>query len=184
NREHKDFAKLQNSAGRRLWVKIKHGGKKDAVEKKLEKEEREFLEALEQEQAAEEVRAAMQTEKDSLASKNPELQQKAGRHKQLKTKLELLYRSLFEGFTPDYPYEDEAEERVRQAEDANTNFQTIVNRESQVMTLLTSAKTCLNNTTDLLHTAQGWNYNNMFGGGLFADMFENNALIDAKAYAW
>ncbi|EJU05935.1 hypothetical protein DACRYDRAFT_19300 [Dacryopinax primogenitus] len=183
NREHKDFAKLQNSAGRRLWVKIKHGGKKDAVEKKLEKEEREFLEALEQEQAAEEVRAAMQTEKDSLASKNPELQQKAGRHKQLKTKLELLYRSLFEGFTPDYPYEDEAEERVRQAEDANTNFQTIVNRESQVMTLLTSAKTCLNNTTDLLHTAQGWNYNNMFGGGLFADMFENNALIDAKAYA-
>ncbi|EJU05933.1 hypothetical protein DACRYDRAFT_102888 [Dacryopinax primogenitus] len=69
NREHKDFAKLQNSAGRRLWVKIKHGGKKDAVEKKLEKEEREFLEALEQEQAAEEVRAAMQTEKDSLASK-------------------------------------------------------------------------------------------------------------------
>ncbi|KZO93830.1 hypothetical protein CALVIDRAFT_566298 [Calocera viscosa TUFC12733] len=181
--EHKDFAKLQNSAGRRMWVKIKHGGKQEALEKKLAKEEREFLEALEEEQNAEEARTGLEKERESLQAQNPELQQKAGRHQLLRTRLDLLYRSVFEGFTPDYPYEDEAEEMVRQAEDANANFQTIVNRESQVMTLLANAKTCLNNCVNLLYQAQGWNYNDMFGGGLFSDLFENNALIDAKAYA-
>lgn len=178
--EHQDIAKLQNSAGRRMWVRIKGGGSRTALEKSLAKEEREFVEALEKEQKEEESRAVLETEKENLEAHVADLRQLADRHQYLKTKLDNLYSGLFEGFTPDYPHEDEAEEAVHVAEDANENFQAVVNRESQVLSLLASARKFLKQATEQLHKAQAWNYSSMAGSGVSAG--ENNEFVDAKAF--
>ena len=46
--EHKDFDKLSRSGTRRFFVRVKAGGK-EGLEKRLEKEEREYIEAAQAE---------------------------------------------------------------------------------------------------------------------------------------
>jgi hypothetical protein len=46
--EHKDLDKLQRSATRRFFTRVKHGGK-EGLERRLEKEEREYIEAAQDE---------------------------------------------------------------------------------------------------------------------------------------
>lgn len=45
----KDWRKIQNSKTKRFFVRASHGGKKDALEARAEKEEREYIEAFEAE---------------------------------------------------------------------------------------------------------------------------------------
>lgn len=116
--EHKDLDKLQRSGTRRFFIRMKHGGK-DGLERKLEKEEREYIEAAQNEhnenKAISELQAAADTAKQMvrhlvagllalavklIADQKAELESQVARRKETLAKLDNLYKSAFEGPSP------------------------------------------------------------------------------------
>lgn len=115
-KEFRDWKDIQDRATKRLWVKIKHPSSNKEILSAMEaKEEKEYLEAFGKEQNSKARIAALQTQRADLTKQVDDLQPLVVLHDGLRKQLEALYQRVFDGPTPQFPEEDGAEWRCKEA---------------------------------------------------------------------
>lgn len=183
--EHKDLDKLQRSGTKRFLIRMKHGGKKEGLERRLEKEEREYVEAAQEEhnesRAIEELKAAA----ENARSKKGELETQVLLRKEMLQRIDDLYESAFEGPSPDFPEEDAAEDELREAEVHFEHMQARLSHEKTVFELLDQAASRANEALSALQSANMYATYDTFniGGGIWGQMAEADDLLRAQTLA-
>jgi len=176
--EHKTY---NESHMRRLAYKL--GGKKEKFEAKASKEEREWLEAVQEELHCKRAVEQLKINLDDATKTNSDLSAVASVHTSTKAELDALYKSIFEGPTPDIPGEDEKEAAVKDAEATFNAIQLRLSNEKQARAILLDADKFLNlargDIADALSAAtmDAWGV-----GGSFADMSKASALGKAQSH--
>ncbi len=177
-----DHEKYRDSRMKRLAYKM--SGQKEKFEAKAEKEEREYHDALQEkfhaEKRLEDLRARLADAK-AMQAQHAEA---VARHQNHQAELQALYRSIFEGPTPEFPDEDAAENAVEQARQRYNSVQGPLNVELQVLQMLADADKKMNAAHQAIRTALGASQADMFGfGGMLSDMQERNSLTQAQSNA-
>ncbi|KFY00740.1 hypothetical protein V490_01228 [Pseudogymnoascus sp. VKM F-3557] len=132
--EHKSY---QTSHVKRLAYRI--GGKSEKFEQQASKEEQDWVDAVHR---GFEVQKKLDLLNQNLAEAtktSAEMGTVAATYKQAEAQLDSLYRSVFEGPTPDIPEEDQREAAVCQASLEYNRAENNVEKEKQVKKLLTEA---------------------------------------------
>ncbi|KAJ7153434.1 hypothetical protein C8R43DRAFT_885487 [Mycena crocata] len=178
NKERKEHEALRDSTARRLAAKLT--GRKEKFEAKASKEEREYVEALDQE--IQEKRSLETLDELLVAGKEvlADLQGKEERYKLTKQDLADLYRKIFDGPTQAYPEDDRLEQQLAQVQGRYNAIQGFLNQESQAVNLLKLANSTLIQCSSKMQEALSYSQFDMFGGGGVADMMERNALSAAE----
>ncbi|KAL5636012.1 hypothetical protein ACGC1H_004728 [Rhizoctonia solani] len=143
--EYKDLNRAKSTT--RQWLlRIRQG--EEAVSQKLEKEQKEYLDAFRAERDARDELAMLMGEKTERERARSDLSKKAGQITELKGKIEVLYEGLFGGPTPEYPEEERAESHLKAIETQYHRTQTYLNKHTTAITLLMKAektiRTCIN----------------------------------------
>ncbi|KAL5496096.1 hypothetical protein ACEPAH_3013 [Sanghuangporus vaninii] len=199
--EHKDLDKLQRSSTKRFLVRMKHGGK-EGLERKLEKEEREYIEAAQDEHNENLAISELKEAAEQARLKKADLESQVVIREEMLRRLNELYKSAFEGPSPDFPEEDAAEEELREAEMHFENaslllmtflmtliikpqVQTRLSHEKNVFSILDQVATCANQAQSALRSANSTaSYEAyQFQGSIWARMDEADDLIRAQAMA-
>lgn len=107
DKEFKEHDRYRESVMKRFAYKI--GRKTEKFEAKASKEEREYLDALHEEHKTKEMRKDLVQRLNEAIAARSNLQSVAARHAQAQADLDVLYDSIFEGPTPNFPEEDERE---------------------------------------------------------------------------
>ncbi|TRM63249.1 hypothetical protein BD626DRAFT_402883 [Schizophyllum amplum] len=177
-KERKEHEAMRDSTTRRLAHKLT--GKKEKFEKKASKEERDYVEALEEEMK---VRNNLEMNEQMIAEAKAtlaDLEEKIKTYDHLKRDLADLYNSIFEGPTQEFPRDDEIEQQLRYVEEIYHNVQKRLNNESRVADILGQAEGELRRCNVFMNEALSYSTYDMFGGGGMADMMERNALSNAQ----
>ncbi|KAF8602697.1 hypothetical protein BDV93DRAFT_185522 [Ceratobasidium sp. AG-I] len=175
--EFKDVRKLQSTT-RRLVIRFSEGGK-DAVTAKVQKEEKEYLEAFRKEREARDELEMILGEKREREAADVDLAQKMTHIEECKEKIEAFYAGLFAGHTPEYPEEEEAESRFLVAEIDYTAIQSRINRESTALVLLVRAEKALRLCIAKAGEARPYAQETVMGTNMFSDLLESNTLLGA-----
>ncbi|CUA72370.1 hypothetical protein RSOLAG22IIIB_01037 [Rhizoctonia solani] len=143
--EYKDLNRAKSTT-RKFFLRIRQG--EEAVSQKVEKEEKEYLDAFQAERDARDELAMLMGEKSERERARLDLSAKAGQITELKGKIEQLYEGLFAGPTPDFPEEERAENHFKAIETQYHRTQTYLNKHTTAITLLIKAektiRTCIN----------------------------------------
>ncbi|KAJ7699331.1 hypothetical protein B0H17DRAFT_307243 [Mycena rosella] len=180
-KERKEHEDLRDSTARRLAAKFT--GRKEKFEAKASKEEREYVEALEQEMQAKRQVAMLQDMITEAKNVQVDLQGKAERYRLTKEDLAELYSKIFDGPTEAYPEDDRLEYQLQVAQGRYNEIQGFLNRESQALHLLQTASGALSSCYSKIQEAHNYSQWDMFGGGAMSDMMERNALSAAENLA-
>lgn len=178
-KEFNEHKRYRDSHMRRLAYKL--GGKKEKFEAEASKEEREWLEAVQEELRVKQALEHLRTNLADATKTHAELTAVASVHNSAQTELDALYASIFDGPTPDIPGEDQKESAVRYAGERFNDTQFTFSTEVQARTILIDANKFLDlarlNIEDALSasTADIWGV-----GGSFADMAKSSALSKAE----
>ncbi|THH05649.1 hypothetical protein EW145_g4640 [Phellinidium pouzarii] len=179
--EHKDIDKLQRSSTKRFLFRVTHGGR-EGLERKLEKEEREYVEAAQAEHN--ESHAIAELNEAAQNARKAELETEVAERKELLRQIDALYTSAFEGPSPDFPEEDAAEDDLRAAELHFEHAQARMSHEKTVSDILNRAATCANQALSSLQSANiSATYDTFGAGGLWAEMAERDDLLRAQTLA-
>jgi hypothetical protein len=181
-KEHHEHESYRDSTMRRLAYKL--SGQKGKFNEKAEKEEREWLEAIQNElqakRAVEHLKANL-VDAEATASR---LRAVVDEHQAAQSELDALYNSIFSGPSPEFPNEDFKEGMVKAAKATFEEVQQRLSMEAQAREVLGDAELfmgrCIRNIEDALHasTMDAWGI-----GGSFADMNERSALAQAQSHA-
>lgn len=115
-KEFKEWRDIEERAHKRLWVKITNPKThKEKLAGMEDKEEREYIEALGREQACKSHIETLTSQLDELEIQVKDLEPYAAEHAHLRKQLEDLYARVFDGPTPAFPEEDEAEDAYKAA---------------------------------------------------------------------
>ncbi|KAH7340386.1 hypothetical protein B0J17DRAFT_651155 [Rhizoctonia solani] len=149
--EYKDLNRAKSTT--RQWLlRIRQG--EGAVSQRLEKEQKEYLDAFRAERDARDELAMLVGEKSERERARSELAKKASQITDLKSKIEELYEGLFAGPTPDYPEEERAESHLKAIETQYHRTQTYLNKYSTAITLLMKAEKTIRTCTNKLNEAR------------------------------
>ncbi|KAF9458705.1 hypothetical protein BDZ94DRAFT_1313034 [Collybia nuda] len=180
-KERKEHQNLRDSTARRLAHKLT--GRKEKFKEKENKEEREYVEALEQEL----------TEKDSLSvlsqmlaearELNASLSEKAIQFESLKKELFDLYTRIFDGPTAEFPDDDRLEYHFQTSQSLHDQVQKTLNAECQAAEILTRADRTMAACQTKMQEALGYSQWDMWGGGGMSDIMERNSLSTAQSLA-
>lgn len=182
DKELHDHEKYRDSRMKRLAYKL--GGKKEKFEATAEKEEREYYDALQEKFNAERRLEDLKARLEDAKSTKEQHAEVAVRHQSFQAHLQALYRSIFDGPTPEFPDEDAAENSVVQAGQRYNYIQGQLNVELQVVHMLTDADRKMNAAHQAIKDALHASRADMLGfGGVFADMKERNSLSLAQSNA-
>ncbi|KFY99792.1 hypothetical protein V498_00517 [Pseudogymnoascus sp. VKM F-4517 (FW-2822)] len=170
--EHKDY---QTSHVKRLAYRL--GGKREKFEQKASKEEQDWIEAV---QRGFEVQKKLDLLNQNLAEAtktSADIENVAATYKQAESELDALYKSVFQGPTPDIPGEDQREAAVYQASTDFNWTQGNVDKGNQVKNLLTGAMKFLDEAARDVESARSNAKMDAFGfDSTFMDIAEANAL--------
>ncbi|EJD05295.1 uncharacterized protein FOMMEDRAFT_154528 [Fomitiporia mediterranea MF3/22] len=181
--EHKDLDKLQRSSTKRFFTRIKHGGK-EGLERKLAKEEREYIEAAQNEHNENMALSELKAAAEDARTKKAELESKVSLRKEMLRKLNELYESAFDGPSPDFPEEDAAEDELHEAEVNFEHVQMRFSHEKNVLDILDQAASCANQAQLALQNANlSATYDTWQIGGAWAQMAEADDLLRAQTLA-
>ena len=114
-----------------------------AVDDRKARDERLYLEAVEREMDKKRELGLLVSELEAVTSNIADLRSKVARHGQLKQQLDQLYHRAFDGQTPDFPQEDEAEDHLRSTKRDFEALQAELNRESGAQALLMRSQQAL-----------------------------------------
>ncbi|GMK55575.1 hypothetical protein CspeluHIS016_0206310 [Cutaneotrichosporon spelunceum] len=182
-KEFKDWQDIQQRTYKRVWTKIKHpNSHKERLTTLESKEEKEYVDALAKEQGSKARIELLETQIADLSTQVKNLEPYATEHKRLTRQLAQLYAHVFDGPTPEYPEEDAAEERYRDAVERFDKLQGEITNEKRAQELLRTALVCLRNAKAATHNAERYSTWDTFGGGTMSDMMERSEL--AKAQRW
>ncbi|THV03505.1 hypothetical protein K435DRAFT_279692 [Dendrothele bispora CBS 962.96] len=180
-KERKEHEDLRDSMVRRMASRVV--GKKEKFEAKKQKEEREYIEALETEMRERGNQSMLEEMIVEAATTKLDLQEKSDRLKLVQQELSNLYETVFGGPTQEFPRDDQLESQLKSAQETYDSIQAHLNSNSQAVNLLDRAEkmmqTCLNHMNDAL----GYSTWDMYGGGTISDMMERNALSNAAMTA-
>lgn len=154
-----------------------HREKLDAME---EKEEREYVQAFSKEQDARAKISELKTQITELEQQMKALEPYVNKHQRLKAQLASLYKRVFDGPTPQYPQEDEAESKFHAAEKRQRELlehQTNMRRANQLCQRAVILLSQAQRSAREAESASQWD---MWGGGRMADYMERSALGQAQ----
>ncbi|KAL0576695.1 hypothetical protein V5O48_005294 [Marasmius crinis-equi] len=197
-KERKDHEKLRDSTARKLAAKMT--GKKEKFEARREKEEREYVEALENEMKE---RGNLKTVETMIVEGNrvkDELSEKSLRLSQIENEIQALYDRIFGGPTQEFPRDDQLESQLSQAQGAYDQIQDHLNRQSRAVNLLREADNAMRQCLASMQEALSYSTWDTFGGGTpspsrfganerataigrMSDMMERSALGTASVAA-
>ncbi|KAI5115827.1 hypothetical protein M0805_001987 [Coniferiporia weirii] len=181
--EHKDVEKLQRSSTKRFLVRMTQGGR-EGLERKLEKEEREYVEAAQAEHNESQAIAELKEAAQNAREKKADLEREVATRKDLLKQIDDIYMSAFDGPSPDFPEEDAAEEDLRAAEVHFAQVQAILSHEKTVSDILNRAAACANDAFSALQSANMSATYDTFGvGGIWAEMAERDDILRAQTLA-
>lgn len=110
-----------------------------------------------------------------------DLEKEVARHNQAQTELDNLYNSIFQGPTPGFPEEDDAERKVQAAQQACSAARSKLEAEQQAVNLLNQATTRLRAALNYIEDALDHSRMDMFGGSSLHDFLERDALHNAES---
>lgn len=177
--EHGDHKRYAESTMRRMLYRA--SGKKERWQEKASKEEREYVEALNEENQAKSRRDEWSKNRDIARQSHTELEQVASTYTSLQGELDALYHSIFAGPSPDYPGEDQKEWAFREARDIFNAAKQRHEAEMQALHCLREADKFMRVGLESLADARGHSQMDMFGGGALTDMMERDALSKAQS---
>lgn len=182
DKELHEHEKYRDSRMKRLIYKM--GGKKEKFEATAEKEEREYHDALQEKFHAERRLGDLKARLGDARITREQHAEATARHQSHQAELEALYRSIFQGPTPEFPEEDAAENSVEQANQRYNYVQGQLNVELQVLQMLADADARMNTAHLAIQDALHYSRADMMGfGGVIADMRERNSLGEAQSNA-
>lgn len=173
--------KYRDSHVRRFMFKA--SGKKEKFEQRAEDGEREYFQALQDSHQEESVNSAIKTQLDEGERAEPELQQNVDRHNAAQMELDVMYKRIFDGPTPQFPEEDAREQRFTAAKMAHQRTRALYDAETQAVDELNRADQCMAAALREVESALGFSRMDMFGGGAMSDMMERNHLSQADRQA-
>ncbi|PSN65287.1 hypothetical protein BS50DRAFT_575330 [Corynespora cassiicola Philippines] len=174
-----DHNKYSESTFRRFAHKA--SGRKERFAEKAAKEEREYFDAIQAQKAAEdELAYTKQLHAEAVLTKD-QYETQAKRHEELQRELEALYNSIFSGATPEFPFEDSAEQSCNTAHDAVQSINATLERERHVLFLIQQIMGKLSEVGRHLAHAHSNSQFDVFGGGGFASMMKRNDLEQASS---
>ncbi|KAJ4299989.1 hypothetical protein N0V90_005237 [Kalmusia sp. IMI 367209] len=177
--ELKDHKKYNESTFRRFAHKA--SGRKDRFEEKAAKEEKEYFDAIQAQKAAEDELGYVRQLLSEAEVKKPEYEREAARHDEVQRELDQLYDSIFAGYTPEFPDEDE---RERAYEEVNIRFQASsqnLEKERHMLFLIKQACGKLLDAKRYLMQAHDASTLDLWGGSTFASMQKRNRLELAES---
>ncbi|KAJ4351909.1 uncharacterized protein N0V89_007253 [Didymosphaeria variabile] len=177
--ELKDHKKYNESTFRRFAHRA--SGRTDRFNEKAAKEEKEYFEAIQAQKTAEDELSYVRQLISEAESKKAQYERDAARHDDLQRELDALYNSIFAGYTPEFPEEDEKE---RACDEANTRLQNLsqtLEKERHVLELIKKACGRLLDAKRLLMSAHDMSTMDLWGGSGFASMAKRNALEQADS---
>ena len=102
-------------------------------------------------------------------------------HNNAKKELDALYKSIFDGPTPDIPEEDQKEHAVGQAEQNYNTVSLQLSTEKQARDILTDAEKFLKAAINDILDAENHASMDLYGfGGTWSEMAEHSALIKCQ----
>ncbi|BEI92860.1 uncharacterized protein CcaverHIS019_0504880 [Cutaneotrichosporon cavernicola] len=180
----KDWRDTQQRTHKRVWTKIIHpNSHKERLTALENKEEREYVDALAKEQGTKARIEELETQVLDLSTQVSDLKPFVTKHTHLTSQLEQLYSRVFDGPTPDYPEEDEAEKTYQEAIERFDSLQGKITNETRAQELLGTASVRLRKAQEASHNAEKYSQRDMFGGGIMSDLMERSELDDAQRWA-
>ncbi|KAF9074408.1 hypothetical protein BDP27DRAFT_1214248 [Rhodocollybia butyracea] len=182
-KERKEHEELRDSTRRRLTARLKGKAGVEKLEAKKEKEEREYIEALENEMRERGKQTMLENMIDEAKRVKSDLEEKSTRLDLTKQEISNLYHSVFDGPTTEFPRDDVLEEEFKSAQATYDRLQAVLNSHSQAVNLLTQADQMLGMGIKKIDQALGYSTWDVYGGGNLSDMMERDALANAATYA-
>lgn len=177
--EYADHKKYRDSHMKRLAYKM--GRKKEKFEQDATKEEKEWLEAVRVELGCKKNVEQLESKLAEAKQSNAQLSDVAKVHQSTRKELDDLYRTLFDGPTPEIPGEDTVEHQRNQAEKAFHDVQLRLDNEQQARSVLLDADKFLGMALKDLEDAENAATADVWGvGGSFADMQKSSRLSQAQ----
>ncbi|BEJ15982.1 hypothetical protein CspHIS471_0505870 [Cutaneotrichosporon sp. HIS471] len=183
-KEFKDWRDIQQRTHKRVWTKIMHpNSHKERLTAIEIKEEREYVDALSKEQGSKARIEELETQVSDLSAQISNLEPFVTEHAHLNRQLGQLYSHVFDGPTPNYPEEDEAEKRYHGAIERFDSLQGMITNEKRAQQLLRTALVRLRKAQEASYNAERYSQWDMFGGGTMSDMMERSELGNAQRWA-
>ncbi|KAJ3836375.1 hypothetical protein EV361DRAFT_918184 [Lentinula raphanica] len=182
-KERKEHEELRDSTTRRLTARLKGKAGIEKYEAKKEKEEREYVEALENEMRERGKQTMLENMIKQARTVKLDLEEKSKRLDATKHQLSNLYHQVFDGLTVDFPRDDVLERQLASAQETYDRIQYSLNSHSQAVNLLTQADKMMDMSLKKIGEALSYSTWDIYGGGRFADAMERDALSNAAVYA-
>ncbi|KAJ3785900.1 hypothetical protein GGU10DRAFT_427696 [Lentinula aff. detonsa] len=182
-KERKEHEELRDSTTRKLAAKLKGKAGIEKFEAKKEKEEREYVEALENEMRERGKQTMLETMIEDAKKVKLDLEEKSNRLDATKKELSNLYHQVFDGPTVEFPRDDVLERELASAQATYDRVQAMLNSHSQAVNLLTQADQMLAISLKKIDQALGYSTWDLYGGGNLSDMMERDALSTSAVYA-
>lgn len=179
--EYAQHKKYRDSHVKRLAYQI--GGKEDKFEADATKEEKEWLDAVAIQLQTKKTLEHLNAKLAEATKKNADVLDVMRVRTVAGLELDALYKSIFDGPTPDIPEEDAKEREWLHAE---TNFNTtgvLLNTEKQAHDILVDADRFMNLAIRDIISARDASGLDCWGvGGAWTEMSENNSLVSCEGH--
>ncbi|KAF3921940.1 hypothetical protein ABW20_dc0102411 [Dactylellina cionopaga] len=173
--QHQD---LRNSFARRYAYSLT--GRSEKFTSRIEKEEKEYLEASRDQKLAEEKERYLEETVAETTKQVSELTLQAKEYDNLKLRSDQLYQYVFEGPNPEFPEEDRMEHAVKNSEELVAKTQSRYTADCEAGTILVRTEKVVSNTVGYCKTALSAATWDLWGGGTLADMIERDNLRKAE----
>jgi hypothetical protein len=179
--EYAQHKKYRDSHVKRLAYKI--GGKKDRFEADATKEEKEWLDAVAVQIQTKKALEHLNLKLAEAVKKSADLLDVMRVRTTAGLELDALYKSIFDGPTPEIPEEDEKEREWLQAETHFNTMGLMLNTEKQAYDILVDADRFLNLAIrDIISARDAADYDCWGVGGVWTEMSENNSLVSCEGH--
>lgn len=154
----------------------KAAGKKERYHEKASEEEQKHFTVLSELHQIEKAIEGLQVERENSLALKPDIDREAKRHRDAVAELDTLYNSIFGGPTPDFPQEDQVEQRCAQASKEFRELAQAETQERSAVTFLTKAARLAGSARMSMDSALDYSRADMFGGGMMMDAMERSHL--------
>lgn len=180
--EKEDHVKYHEATWRRLAYHM--SGHKEKYESKAKKEEREYFEAVQQEQKAKDKLTTLKKKMYEVGETKRDQEAVVKENQQAQKELDTLYDAIFGGKTPGFPDEDKQEEIVKRAGTAYNEVQHRLEPEQQAVKILTDAQHSIQEAIQHLDHALTRSHSDLLGDGSdMGQVMEKHSMSKAQSAA-
>ncbi|KAJ3850444.1 hypothetical protein EV368DRAFT_45257, partial [Lentinula lateritia] len=176
-KERKEHEELRDSTTRRLAARLKGKSGLEKFEAKKEKEEREYVVALQNEMRERGKQTMLENMIEEARKVKSDLEEKSNRLELTKKELSNLYHQVFDGPTSEFPRDDVLERELASAQATYDRVQAVLNSHSQAVNLLGQADKMLGMSLKKMDEALGYSTWDIYGGGRRVSLLDIRSLF-------